>query len=221
MVSTGERLKTEIAEVINYLKTKGKTIADAANLLRTVKTPDDFGRENWEATTSWAASELFCLLELYGGLFQKDYLGGDPLPDSAMRSSEELVAISLELAECRAARLGYAAKPWIEFATKYRQEQSCRARKPRGKVTEDGETISAIIGKLALSGEQEESATELWPSLFAELDLRHLNPREKNDPKDPRRSVIEYDNAKSERKAITFGRFANIVTNYRKKKKSR
>ena len=103
-----------------------------------------------------------------------------------------------------------------EFGFKHRKEQSARARKPRGKVGEGGETLSQIIGRLAQSGDQEESAKALWLKLYGELDGQQLNPVEKQHPSDLNKSAYEYDGANG-RKRITFGRFQSVVSSFRKK----
>lgn len=103
-----------------------------------------------------------------------------------------------------------------EVGIKHRREQSARARKPRGKVGEDGEPLSQIIGRLALSGDQEESAKELWSNFYGELDGLLLKPVETQHPSDLKKLAYEYG-AEGGRKRITFGRFQNRVSAYRKK----
>jgi len=73
---------------------------------------------------------------------------------------------------------------------------------------------------LALRPElRDETARELWPHLYAELDRMTLNPEETPDPKDPRRDAYAYDYSDS-RKTITFGQFANVVSQSRGTQKS-
>lgn len=101
--------------------------------------------------------------------------------------------------------------------------QSSNASQPRGKIISDdgdGETIGEIIGGLALSYEhQNDFAIEIWMPFFSELRHRHLNPKEVDHPIDQKKSYIEYDQANGKRKQITFGQFANIVSDYRTGKK--
>ena len=98
--------------------------------------------------------------------------------------------------------------------------QSQRARKPRVKVGDDGETIRDIIGTLALANEyREESARKLWNRFYGELDSLALNPKETtHESGDFNKLAYEYDFNSSRRK-ITFGRFAVIVSAVRTEKK--
>lgn len=100
----------------------------------------------------------------------------------------------------------------------YSRQQSDNASKPRGKVSDDGETIAGIISRLAFE-EPEESARELWPRFFSELDRLKLNPKEVDHPTDPKKSAYEYDDAKGGRRRATFGQFAKVVSAFRTGKK--
>jgi hypothetical protein len=100
----------------------------------------------------------------------------------------------------------------------YSRQQSDKASKPRGKVSDDGETIGDIIGKIAVNAPKE-SAKELWTRFYGELDRLNLDPREVNHPTDLKKSVIEYNDAKSKRRKITFGQFAKVVSTFRTRKK--
>lgn len=101
---------------------------------------------------------------------------------------------------------------------KHRKEQSDKAKKPRGKVGEDEETLSEIIGRLALCGDQEESAKALWRKFYGELDRLLLDPVEKEHPTELQKSSYEYTPDKGRRKKITFGYFAGVVSAFRKGK---
>jgi hypothetical protein len=102
----------------------------------------------------------------------------------------------------------------------YSQNQALKARQPRGKVSDNGETIGEIIRELAISATHEDELTkELWPHFHSELDRLNLNPRESNHPTDPNRKEIKYD-FKDGRKSITYGQFANSVSRHRKIEKS-
>ena len=73
----------------------------------------------------------------------------------------------------------------VTMGEDYSRRQAIIASKPRGRVSEDGETIGAIIQGLALSvAHEEENARELWQHFFSELDIRHLDPKEIKNPSD-------------------------------------
>jgi len=98
----------------------------------------------------------------------------------------------------------------VQMAERYRQDQSRKAKRPRGKLFEaNGQTINEIIGRLA-KGKPDDSAKELWPHFYSELDDYHLNPKE-----DDQKSVIEYDSNDGGRKTIAFGTFKKLVSQYR------
>jgi hypothetical protein len=96
------------------------------------------------------------------------------------------------------------------------EAQRQRAKKPRGKVTHEGITLDQVIEMLVCKPEYRNfSAPELWPHLFSELEDLELDPTDINST-DPKKSAYSYD-FKSKRKAITYGRFANLISKYRKK----
>ena len=81
--------------------------------------------------------------------------------------------------------------------------------------------MGQVIEVLALSPRHRwETAKELWPHLGSALEGEKLDPKEIEDPKNPRKSVYEY-NAGDDRKTISFGRFENIVSRARRDRKSR
>lgn len=109
----------------------------------------------------------------------------------------------------------------VKQGTDYIMGQSEKASKPRGKVSEYGETTDEIIGKLALANEhKEESAKELWPHFLSKLDEKGCDPKLKEKGVDSAKWVCEYD-SKSGRRTISLGRFSTVVSMYRAKKKSR
>lgn len=110
-------------------------------------------------------------------------------------------------------------RKFAQLGTRYSQTQRERAGKPRGKVSENGETIDQIIGRIA-SVNREESAKQLWTRFFGELDGLHLEPNELDHLTDPKKSAYEYTGANGDRKSISFGQFANVVSAYRKREKS-
>jgi hypothetical protein len=55
----------------------------------------------------------------------------------------------------------------------------------------------------------------LWNDFYGELDKLHLDPKEIGNV-DQRKAVYEYD-FDGKKKTISYGRFANIVSQIRKK----
>lgn len=105
-----------------------------------------------------------------------------------------------------------------ELGADHRRKQSEKARKPRGKIADTGETLSTVIEKLARRKDALDypRASELWPEFIGKLDRLLLEPEEITHPTDPRKSIIEYD-AGEKRRRITFGRFESAVSETRKK----
>lgn len=106
----------------------------------------------------------------------------------------------------------------INMGKKHSQSQSRKARRPRGKVSDDGETIRDVIRRIA-SREPDEGAKALWPRFLGELDRRQLDPVEEGHPTDEKKSAVKYDNVDGERKSMTFGRFEKVVSAYNTGKK--
>ena len=106
--------------------------------------------------------------------------------------------------------------PVYEAGLKYRRAQSEWARRPRGRLTDGGKTMSEVVCRLALRPERrDDTAKEIWPHLYAELDDLGLAPQLKDNP-ELRKSFYTYD-FKDGRKKITFGQFANLVPGGRSK----
>lgn len=108
----------------------------------------------------------------------------------------------------------------IGYEFKKKQKEKAKQLRPK-VVSEVGETINGIIGRLALSEGQEDTAKELWRRFYGELDDLNLKPKEVNHQTDPKKCAYEYDDTKGERQSTTFGLFANVVSKHRVKKKSR
>ena len=115
------------------------------------------------------------------------------------------------------------SQPLISVGLTYSESQSIKGKKgaeKRWAISDDGDSelkLTSIIENIALSPEHEDWKTkELWPALYAELDRLHLDPKEQIDS-DPRKSSITYGG----KREITFGRFANAISEQRSKKKSR
>lgn len=108
--------------------------------------------------------------------------------------------------------------PRAKRAVQYSKTQALNASNPRGRVSEEGETISQIVERLAKSPQHiDEPAKQLWTHMFSELDRLSLDPRAFEDAEDPRKWRMEYD-FKGGRKPLSFGTFAGHVSKARMKK---
>jgi hypothetical protein len=108
------------------------------------------------------------------------------------------------------------AAPTLLIGEQCRDAQSKRAKKPRGKVADNGETIDQVIQKLALNPQhRRDTAKELWTH-FGQL-LRE-NDLDLKEIEDPEKLTYEYD-FKNGRKKITFRGFEGVVSKVRVEKK--
>jgi hypothetical protein len=109
------------------------------------------------------------------------------------------------------------AAPIYRAGINYKETQRLRAKKPRGEKTEKGQSIHSIIERLAMSPEhRDETAEELWFPFFQKLEEAQLRPREEAHL-DPRKIAYHYKPASCRPASITRGRFANVVSEFRKK----
>jgi hypothetical protein len=107
----------------------------------------------------------------------------------------------------------------VEKGEKYGKHQSHIAKNPRGKCGSDGETLGQIIGLLACDLEyEEETAKDLWGHFYSALDEHGLDPVEESHPNDVKKCSYVYGD-EDNRKSITFGQFANVVSEHRKKRR--
>lgn len=133
----------------------------------------------------------------------------------AIEKYEAAGSIFRNMMHDRAKNMGFEWK-----STKYSKHQSKIASKPRGKASDDGRTISEIIGELAASNEHgEESSKELWLHFYSALNELGLHPKEEEHPGDLKKSSYFYS-FNGRLKSITFGQFSNVVSEARRKKKS-
>lgn len=137
------------------------------------------------------------------------------------KTLEHQLQLSAELYD-RFPEAGDARSADAEIGARHREVQRARAQKPRRKVTEDGRTLSQIIGDLVLRPDSRDQPTkELWPRFFAELDRLELGPKEIEHPTDLSKSAYAFCDDKGNERKIAYGRFANIVSRVRQQKKSR
>jgi hypothetical protein len=109
------------------------------------------------------------------------------------------------------------AAPIYRIGFNHKEAQRLRAKKPRSKFTEDGQSTERIIEHLALNPEHlDETANELWNHFFHKLDEAKLRPKEEIHS-DPRKRAYTYRPSNGTVTSITYGRFANLVSKHRKK----
>ena len=95
--------------------------------------------------------------------------------------------------------------------------QSKRGKQGAEKRWASRDCIAGIIKNLALSREHEdETAEELWPAFFGELDNHQLSPQEESHL-DWQKGRISYNTEKG-RHSIAGKTFANKVSIHRSKK---
>lgn len=109
------------------------------------------------------------------------------------------------------------AAPIYRIGINHKESQRLRAKKPRSKTTEDGESMHSIIERLALSPEhRDEIALELWGHFHHALQEAKLRPSEISHP-DRKKRAYTYKPYDGSTASMTCGRFANLVSQYRKK----
>lgn len=114
--------------------------------------------------------------------------------------------------------------PKANMGARHSKEQSEKAKRPRGKITDRGETISDIIDRLACAKDElgdHIPAPSLWEPLFAALQDAGAEPVEKRNNGEPRKSSYSYTPDAEKTKSISRGRFETRIAECRKKKLSR
>jgi hypothetical protein len=106
----------------------------------------------------------------------------------------------------------------LEHGKTFRKTQTEKAKKKRGKISDDGETMREVIERLALI-HREESAKRIWPHFFSELESLGLEPESIYDPEGLEQWTYTYDFL-DRRKKITLKRFADVISEFRRNKKS-
>lgn len=110
---------------------------------------------------------------------------------------------------CRAAGMIDAARKGVKFS----KTQTARAKNKRSPKTESGESVHQVIERLSRT-QPTEHAKELWPSFFGELDRLGMSPSLDETSTVMAKWRITYMTDESQ-KPITFGRFANLVSQIR------
>ena len=113
---------------------------------------------------------------------------------------------------------------WAQAGLNFRKDQSKKAKKSRGKVTEDGKTLTQIINKLANSPRYNEyPAKELWTVLLGEINELGIDFEAYGDEsydKDLDRYILIYSTDRLKGRSKTFKSFQNDVSRARKEKES-
>lgn len=122
-----------------------------------------------------------------------------------------LIQVNNSINSISAQWTGAASVRTYRYVKLIRENQSIKAKKLRSQIKE-------LVKNLALSNEHNaESAKQLWTHFFSELEASEFDPEEINHMTDLSKSAYEY-NFLEKRKRITFGRFANMISDCRKLK---
>jgi hypothetical protein len=117
--------------------------------------------------------------------------------------------------------IGNAADISGPMAGPYSGEQSQLGSRLRGRVTEDGKTISDIIDRLSLEknelGEYV-AAAELWGRLHSELEMAGANPKEIRNSGKPRKTSYNYITDTGKFRSIQRDTFEDKILQCRNKK---
>ena len=167
--------------------------------------------------------ETIHYLTIYPHYFDKNYSGRLLMPVSiqSLVGGLRYYYEAMQLGEDKGLSklMGSTVAGYVEEGKKFRARQSRIAQHPRGKVGDDGKTVNQLIGELAQSAEHKgKGAIELWPLFFSKLDEEGLEPKEIPHGTDNKKFRYEYD-FKDDRRSITFGRFENVLTQWRRKRK--
>lgn len=108
------------------------------------------------------------------------------------------------------------AAPIFELGMKTRGAQRARAKKPRGRVTDEGTTVAQLIERLvSRPGNGDKTAKELWPVLFSVLDELRLDPKEIIDHSG--KPSYRYCDVNGRDRHLSLRRFQNLTSQARKK----
>jgi hypothetical protein len=109
------------------------------------------------------------------------------------------------------------AGPIYRTGIEHKDAQRLRAKRPRPKTTEGSQTVHSIVKQLALSSEhRDETAWELWPLFSQKLDDAESSPEE-HYHSDRKKSSYTYEPSNGTMASMTFGRFANLISEFRRK----
>jgi hypothetical protein len=155
----------------------------------------------------WQYSFAQCLVSMLMD-FDEPYIPTNPKErlhrSNILRRLEgECAAVLMsDLARIREANVT-SLTPLARLGKSHSAQQSQRAKKPRSPLTG---IIESLVRQYP-----EESAKELWRHFYAALDEEGLNP-DAIEQSDQRRWRYEYDFGDEGRKTITYGHFANTVS---------
>jgi hypothetical protein len=112
--------------------------------------------------------------------------------------------------------------PVFSIGLKMKEAQSKRAKRPRGKMTDDGKTTGQLIEELSLSRQYRgETAEDLWLHFRDLLDKKGYHPQELENSKDPQQQRAYKYKFTSQWKTTSFGYFKNVVSRSRIKFEAR
>lgn len=112
--------------------------------------------------------------------------------------------------------LGEDQAKTYEIGNALRQAQKQRAQKPRNYTPDGQETVNQMIRRLACHRQYVTySAKELWPVFYSELDQHKMMPNELTHQSGQLRKSAIFYWVYSQEKAITFGRFENVLSQSR------
>lgn len=126
----------------------------------------------------------------------------------------------IHIVEAQCAFKDYMLLPDSITGEEHREAQREKARKPRGKITDDGETIGNIINRLAHERDElggHVPAPDLWEPLFAALQEAGADPKETRNNGKPRKTFYSYTTANGINKPIRRGTFETRISKCRTK----
>ena len=126
----------------------------------------------------------------------------------------------IHIVEAQCAFKDYMLLPDSITGEEHREVQREKARKLRGKITDDGETIGNIINRLAHERDalgDPVPAPNLWEPFFSALQDAGADPKETRNNGEPRKTFYSYTTAKGTSKEIKRGTFENKISADRKK----
>jgi hypothetical protein len=167
--------------------------------------PNNTGRPFAQRTFTWGAgTPLDAVPHILAYCALKWLILENPEPSRDRDDASHIVSVAM-------------AAPIYRAGINHKEAQRLRAKKPRRKLTEEGQDIHSIIARLALSPEhRDEFAKELWFPFFDKLAEARLRPKE-IDHLDPKKRAYNYTPSNGGETSMTYGRFANLVSKFRKK----
>jgi hypothetical protein len=111
------------------------------------------------------------------------------------------------------------AHPLVELARDTKKQQSLRAKKSRGKISDEGKTVRELVEQIVRRN-PDGPVQQLWSSFFDRLENLALTPRVVTSTTGVPKESIEFEVGEG-RRQMSLARFKNIVSEINSKKKSR